>query len=151
MVAGMLLYSGLLLAQEVLQQQPQSDYSDEQIEQFAGAVIKVLPVQQEAQEKMIEVIEDNDLTVDLFNQIANQLQTTGQSEGIDEKDMEKFDKIAGEIKPIQIEMNEKVNEVILEEGLSPQLYHEMVSAYSSNPKIQQKVDQKLAEEREEDE
>ena len=150
MVAGMLMFTGSLTAQEVLQPQPQKDYSDEQIDQFASAVVRVLPVQQEAQAKMIKVIEDNDLSLERFNQIATQLQTSGQAEGVDEKDLEKFDQAAGEIEPIQMDMNERVNEVILEEGLSPQLYQEMANAYTSNPKIKQKVDQKLAEVREEE-
>ena len=45
-----------------------------------------------------------------------------------------------------MDTQQKVNKIVTDAGISPALYQEMIGAYSTNPKIKQKVDQKLAEE-----
>ncbi|MFO8002243.1 MAG: DUF4168 domain-containing protein [Marinilabilia sp.] len=126
-------------------QQEQKEYSEEEIDVFANAVAQVLPIQQEAEEKMIEEIEDQGMELDQFNQIANQMQQGGEPEGVSEEDMETFQNISDEIQGIQMETQQKVNEIISDEGMNPEQYQEMISAYSSDPNIKQKVDEKLAE------
>jgi hypothetical protein len=129
-----------------LPQQPQqTDFSDEQIDLFVSAVVKVLPVQQEIEQEMIKKIEDKGMELDQFNQIATQVQTSGKAEGVAEDDLKKFEEISGEIQNIQMENQEELTKIIREEGLDPQLYQEMMLAYSSNPTVKQKVDEKLSQ------
>ena len=127
------------------QQQGQKDYSEEEIDVFANAVAQVLPIQQEAEKKMIKEIEDQGMEMEQFNQIARQMQQGGEPEGVSEEKMQKFQSISEEIQGIQMETQQKVNKIISDEGMSPAKYQEMIQAYSSNPEIKQKVDEKLGQ------
>ncbi|MFO8129164.1 MAG: DUF4168 domain-containing protein [Bacteroidales bacterium] len=146
LVFTLIFFGGSLIAQG-FEQQPaqQKEYSDEEIDLFASTVVKVIPIQQKAQQDMVNKIQENDMTVEAFNQISNQVQTTGNTEGITEAEMKKFQKISGEIDAIQQGIQAEVNETITGEGMDPQVYQEMVSAYNTDPRIQKKVDEKLAE------
>jgi hypothetical protein len=144
---GMFVIGGVVSAQQQMmpQQQQQKNYSEDEIDLFAEAVIGVLPIQQEAEQKMVSEIEEQGMELDQFNQIARQMQQGVESEGVQEDDMQAFQSISEEIQGIQMETQQEVNQVITETGISPAMYQEMIAAYSSNPQIKQKVDQKLAE------
>lgn len=145
---GMFVMGGFATAQQQMmpqQQKQQKDYSSEEIDLFAEAVVEVLPIQQEAEQKMVKEIEDQGMELDKFNQIARQMQQGAEPQGVAEKEMETFQSISEEIQGIQMKSQQKVNKVITEAGISPAMYQEMIAAYSTNPKIKQKVDQKLAE------
>lgn len=141
---GLGIYGGTLSAQD-FQQQPQQqvEYSEKQIDDFVGAVTKVLPVQQDVEQKMIKEIESKGMELDQFNQIATQVQTTGKAEGVAEADVKKFNQVSEKIQEIQVENQDQINEAIADAGLTPQIYQEMVQAYSRDPQLKQKVDEKL--------
>lgn len=134
--------------QQPQQQQPmqqQKNYSDEDIDLFANSLVKAMPIQQETEQKMIKEIENEGMELDKFNQIARQMQQGGQPEGVSEDEMQTFQDISEKIQGIQMEAQKEVNDIISEEGMTPAKYQEMIGAYSSNPELKQKVDQKLAE------
>jgi hypothetical protein len=138
---------GTLSAQDFMQQpQQQVEYSEKQIDDFVGAVAEVLPVQQEVEQKMIKEIENNGMDLNQFNQIATQLQTSGNAEGVAEADVKKFEKVSEEVQKIQMENQEQINKVIADAGLTPEIYQEMVQAYSRDPQLKEKVDAKLNQE-----
>ncbi|MDN5291294.1 MAG: hypothetical protein PWQ06_1533 [Anaerophaga sp.] len=148
MMVAMFLTTGNVFAQQDMlqQQQQQKEYSDEEIDLFANALVKALPVQREAEKKMIKEIEEQGMELNQFNTIARQMQQGSQPQGVSEEDMETFKSISEEIQKIQMDTQQKVNKIVTDAGISPALYQEMIGAYSTNPKIKQKVDQKLAEE-----
>jgi hypothetical protein len=148
-LGGMFLISGVSVAQNQMMQsqgqQSQKSYSDEDIDLFADVVVKVMPVQQEAQNKMVKEIEGGGMELDKFNQIARQMQQGQQPEGVEDADMEKFQQISQELQSVQLEIQKQMNKIITEAGISPALYQEMIAAYNSNPDVKQQVDEKLAE------
>lgn len=125
-------------------QQSQKEYNEKEIDLFAGTVAEVMPIQQEAQKKMIKKIEEGGMQLNNFNQIARQVQQGGEPEGVSEEQMEKFQAISKEIQTINMGIQKKMTKVITDAGMTPAKYQEMIGAYSSNPKMKQKVDQKLA-------
>ncbi|MDK2843048.1 MAG: hypothetical protein PWQ17_2554 [Anaerophaga sp.] len=147
MMIAMFLATGNVFAQQdILQQRQQKEYSGEEIDLFAEALVETLPVQREAEKKMIKEIEEQGMELNQFNTIARQMQQGNQLQGVSEEDMETFKSISKEIQKIQMDTQRKVNKIVTDAGISPALYQEMIGAYSTNPKIKQKVDQKLAEE-----
>jgi hypothetical protein len=150
-LSGMFLISGVSVAQNQMMQQQgqqsQKSYSDEQIDLFANVVVKVMPVQQEAQQKMVKEIEGGGMELDKFNNIARQMQQGQQPEKLEAADMEKFQKISQQLQSIQMETQKKMNKIISDAGITPTLYKEMITAYSSNPNVKNKVDKKMAEQK----
>ena len=146
----MFLMGGVVHAQQnqmmqQQQQQQQKDYSEEEIDVFANTVAQVLPIQQEAEQKMMKEIENQGMKLDKFNKIARQMQQGGEPKDVSEEEMKTFKSISQEIQGIQMETQQKVNKIISDEGMSPAKYQEMIQAYSSNPEIKKKVDEKLGQ------
>ncbi|MDG5800003.1 DUF4168 domain-containing protein [Marinilabiliaceae bacterium ANBcel2] len=126
------------------EQQQQESYSDEEVTQFVEAVVNAMPIQQEAEQKMVEKIEEEGMELDEFNQIATQIQQTGSMDGLDADDVETFQEISEGIQMIQMEIQQDVNEAIEEAGLTPGAYQQMMAAYQTNPELRQAVDEKMA-------
>ncbi|PRZ02136.1 DUF4168 domain-containing protein [Marinilabilia salmonicolor] len=148
-LTGFFLIGGTAAAQNQMMQeqgkQLQKSYSDEEVDLFADVVVKVVPVQQEAEQKMVKKIEEGGMKLDNFNKIARNMQQGQQPEGLEDADMEKFQSISQQLQAIQMETQKKMNEIISNAGISPALYQEMITAYSTNPDVKKKVDEKLAE------
>ncbi|WP_010663283.1 DUF4168 domain-containing protein [Marinilabilia salmonicolor] len=149
-LTGIFLLGGTVAAQNQMMmqqqgQQTQKSYSDEEVDLFADVVVKVVPVQQDAEKKMMKEIEEGGMKLDNFNQIARQMQQGQQPEGVEEADMKKFQSISQQLQAIQMETQQKMNEIISNAGISPALYQEMIAAYSTNPDVKKKVDEKLAD------
>lgn len=122
-------------------QQVETNFADEELEQFAVAAGKVVVIQQETEEKMIKAIENEDLEINKFNEIlmAQQNQQAEQIEASPE-DLQKFDKAAAEVIKIQNEVQQEMVDAIKEEGLEPQKYEQILLAYQSDANIKAKVD-----------
>lgn len=143
---SMLFSFGAVAQQNSLeQQQPQqevvTDFEDSELQQFAKAAGKMIVIQQETEQKMIEVIEEEELDVNKFNEImtAQQNQQTQDLEA-SEEDLQKFDKAATKIVQMQQEVQGEMVEAIQEEGLEPQKYEQILLAYQSDPEVKAKVD-----------
>lgn len=122
------------------QQETDQNFSDNELKQFAHAAGKVVVIQQETEQKMIKVIEEENLEVQKFNEIleAQQNQPTADID-VSEEDLQKFDKVAGKIVEIQTEVQGEMMKAIEEEGLAPEKYEQILLAYQSNPEVRDKV------------
>lgn len=57
------------------QEQPDFDPSEEQLEAFAAATVRIVEIQQQAQEAMQSAVQESGLTIDEYNAIAQKAQT----------------------------------------------------------------------------
>ncbi len=123
-----------------------ADYSDAELRQFAGAVQKVLNIQEESQYKMMASIEESDLTVDRFNEMLMQ----GQQEGMEaieatEEEITAFNSAINEVQQLQQQMQIEMMEAISEEGLEVDQYQGIMQAYETDPDVREKIDTYFAE------
>ncbi len=123
-----------------------ADYSDAELRQFAGAVQKVLNIQEESQYKMMASIEESDLTVDRFNEMLMQ----GQQEGMEaieatEEEITAFNSAINEVQQLQQQMQIEMMEAISEEGLEVEQYQGIMQAYETDPDVREKIDTYFAE------
>ncbi len=115
-------------------------FSDEELEKFANAVTQVINLQQQGQTEMIEAIEDNDLTVQRFNEINMQAQQMPleEVEATDEE-MENFENANQAVERVQMQLEEILIGTIEEEGLTLEKYEEIMTEYQQNPELQQRI------------
>jgi|SRR5690554_5923594 len=113
------------------QQQVEVEVSDDELELFVGALSLVQEINQKAQQEMVQVIEDNDFTVDEFNQVQQKLQQS-QDADVDKDDKLTFDKIVEGVEQIQMKSQKKMQESIEESGISVNRYQEILLAVQSN-------------------
>lgn len=129
------------------QQTPQvnEDFSEEEYEQFVDINTEVIPVQQEAQEKMIKAIEDKGLKVERFQQLAQAQQTGSLTDASDDaEEIAKFNEAGQEVMEMQKGIQEKVQKVIEDNGLGVQKFQEMSMAYNQSEKVRTKVDEMIS-------
>ena len=125
---------------------PVEDYTDAQLKQFAHAVQNVLSIQESSQDEMMTRIEENDLTVDRFNEMLMQGQQEGQG-AIDatEEELLAFTNAMNEVQQLQQQMQMDMMEAITEEGLNVEQYQGIMQAYETDPEVREKIDAYFAE------
>ncbi len=139
--AILFVYLGVMpsAAQQLPQQQMQpAEYSDNELIVFITTAQKVMPLQQESQEEMIESIEDEDLTVEKFNHIL-EAHSTGQEADATADEIESFNIAMEAIQEIQFEYEQLIVETITDEGMAPAKYEEILANYQQDPELQMRV------------
>jgi hypothetical protein len=140
LMLSFLLFSARTVAQQLPGQQLPAvpEYSDEQLIAFVNIAQKIIPLQQESQEKMVGEIEEENLTVEQFNNIMNAF-SAGENVNVPEQELESFNKALEGIQEIQIEYEEKIISTISEEGMEPEKYSEIIGNYQRDPELQMRV------------
>ncbi len=140
------LFISLAGAQQLPMQQPAEapEYTDTELLVFINAAQKIMPLQQESQMKMIEKIEEEDMTVEKFNEILESF-SNGQNGGVQQTEMESFNNAMEGIQDIQAEYEDLMAEVIIDEGMSAAKYEEIVSNYQRDPELQMRINILLEE------
>ncbi len=130
----------LVMLLSVTIQAQQTEFSDEELEQFADAVTEVMTIQQEGQTEMMTKIEEHDMDVQRFNEINMQAQEMPLDEiEATEEELESFQMINQEIEQIQIELEAELIETIEEQGLSLEKYEAIMGQYQQDPELQQRI------------
>lgn len=144
-----LFFSTTIFAQMVPPAQPQelpSSYTNEELKQFVNAVTKVMVIQEQGQMQMVEAIEENDISIDRFNEMLMQGQQMGQ-ENIQatEEELVAFTNSMNEVQMVQMEMQQNMMAAITNEGLDVEQYQNIMQSYEVNPEVKERVDQYFEE------
>ncbi len=140
---SILFASSAIFAQQ-LPAQETPDYSDEELENFVKAVLKVIPLHQESQALMIDEIEEEGLTTETFNTIL-EAQHKGEDPDVAEEEMKAYKNALLTVQAIELKYNEKIVEEIVDAGITPAKYEEIMAYYQKDPEIQMKVNQIMEE------
>ncbi len=143
LVLSVLFASSAIFAQQ-LKAQESPGYSDEELENFVQAVLEVIPLHQESQALMIQEIEEEDLTIETFNMILES-QHLGEDPDVTEEKMDAFKNALLAVQALELEYNEKITEEIVDAGLSPARYEQIMADYQQDPELQMKVNQIMEE------
>ncbi len=142
------LFAGTIYAQElpIQHEQPvRTDFSDEEIEKFIAVNQKVIAIQQENEQYMIQAIEKEDLDLESFNEILKGQQGEVTTYEASEDELASFNLAAQNIMIIQKDMQEKMEQAVVEEGMELEDFQALMLAYQQSPELQQKVDSQLIE------
>jgi DNA repair ATPase RecN len=146
----MIMIAFMLTSQVFGQQLPElpasqiPEYSDDELISFIKATQQVMPLQQESQMKMIEKIEDENLTVEKFNNIM-ETQSKGEKSDATEEELEAFNKSIEEIQEIQYEYQPIIIKAVEDAGISPAKYDEITNNYQRDPELQVRINVLLEE------
>lgn len=139
------------MAQVPMQGQPQqeinTDFSDQEIEQFVTVFKKANEIQQKNEEVMVQAIQEEDLELERFNEIlvARQQQQSAEDINASAEEMAAFNQAAEKIMTVQQEAQAEIEQII-ENELGMEKYQQIVMAYQQSPEVQEKVNQKLESE-----
>ena len=120
------------------------DFSDDELQRFANAVTQVMDIQQQSQMQMIQIIEDNDMSVERFNELMMESQQApGEEIDAPAEEVATFEEISTEIMQIQDDMEDVITEAIEDQNMTLDEYEAILAAYQQDPELQQRIQQML--------
>lgn len=128
---------------QMQQQMPDMDVSDDELKKFVGVTLEAQQVQMEAQEDMIDIVEEAGYTVERFNEVLTAMQQ-GQTEedlGMSSADMEKFDEIIADLDVIQQAVETNIISIIEKNDMEIERFQEINMAVQMSPELQEKYQQ----------
>jgi len=148
--AGFTAFGTLAMAQQATppqtappaQQGAAQDFSDADLKQFADASSRLMTVQQEGEKTMMGILQEEKLSVDKFNEMAQAHQQQKLAEvGATPEEMAAFNKAAQRMMELQPAMQKDVEAAIQKDGMTLEKYEQIMMAYQQNPSLQEKVNQ----------
>ncbi len=115
------------------------DVSDDELSKFANAYQGITVVNQEAQQKMVKVVEDNGFDIQRFNEIHQASLDPNQEVEVSEEEEAKHKEVVDEIEGMQGEFQKDMEDIIEKEGLEIERYEELAMALQSSQELQQRL------------
>ncbi|MCX2740417.1 DUF4168 domain-containing protein [Pontibacter anaerobius] len=144
LILGATLAAPAAVAQETTPQpqqaQPQN-FSDADLQQFADAITRLMVVQQEGEKAMMGILEEEKLSVDKFNQMAQAHQEQKLDEvGATAEEMAAFNSAAQRMMEMQPTLQKDLEAAIQQDGMTLEKYEQIMMAYRQDQGVQQRVD-----------
>ncbi|MBX0333806.1 DUF4168 domain-containing protein [Pontibacter sp. HSC-14F20] len=138
--------SGSALAQQATPQktpQQTQTISDQDIKLFVDASTRLMELQQESEKAMLVILEEEKLSVDKFNALAqaHQQQKLAEAEGTT-AEKAAFNKAIGRMMEMQPDIEKNMQSAIQKDGMTVERYEQIMLAYQQDPAVQAKI-QKL--------
>lgn len=128
-------------SQPPARQPAQSQVSQKELQQFANAVKKLQPIQENAQNQIVQVIQQENLSEKRFGEIYQsrrnpQAQPTAK---ITPEENKKFDQANAKIEKIEQSTQGQMEQAVKGEGLDIQRFNQIFLSLRQNPDMLQKV------------
>ena len=123
------------------QEAPDANISDQELESFVKAAVKVEKIQKESEGEMVKAIQDEGLEPDRFVEI-NTLQQNPAADTenkVSEKELDNYNKAMKEVQTIQQGVQTEQVKAIEDEGLDVNRYVQIAKAVQQDPDLMKKV------------
>ncbi len=116
-----------------------SEISDEELKQFMTATQHIQSINQETQRTMANVVRQEGLEIQRFNEIQQAQLNSQQEVDATEEEMKQYEKTIEQLEQEQIKARQEMEDKIEAEGLTVDRYEEIVTAIQSDPEVQEKL------------
>ncbi|RDV13842.1 DUF4168 domain-containing protein [Pontibacter diazotrophicus] len=128
------------------QQEAQQNFSDADLQQFADASNRLMLVQQEGEKTMLGILQEENLSIDKFNEMAQAHQQQKLTEvDATAEEMAAFNKAAQRMMDMQPEMQKEVETAIQKDGMTLEKYEQIMMVYRQDPALQERVNQMMGQ------
>ncbi|OKL40685.1 DUF4168 domain-containing protein [Pontibacter flavimaris] len=144
LICGAVLAAPAAMARQTAPQaqpaQPQN-FSDADLQQFADASARLITIQQEGEKAMMGILEEEKLSVDKFNQMAqaHQQQKLSEVEATPEE-MAAFNNAAQRLMEMQPTLQKDLETAIQQDGMTLEKFEQIMLAYRQDQAVQQRID-----------
>jgi len=132
---------------QMQQQQPATDIdmSDDELEQFVEISTELQGVQMESQQEMVAIVENEDLSLEIYNQIAESRDMGQSDEDIDvsSEELEKFERASEKISDIGTEIEAEMDERIEDYEMTRERFQEINLAMQQDPELQRRAQERM--------
>ncbi|MDZ7847712.1 MAG: DUF4168 domain-containing protein [Owenweeksia sp.] len=130
------------MPQQQAQGQADVDFSEEQLKKFVSVAGEVSKLQQGFQQQMMAAIQEEGLTPQEFQTMA-QNQQSGEESTMSAEKQENFSNAMSKVMSMQQEMNKKMESIITEKGMTMQEYQQMAMQIQQSPELSKKVQEMM--------
>jgi hypothetical protein len=128
-------------AQPPVQQAPQAQVSQQDLQKFANAIKKLQPIQRQAQTQITQAIQQQNFSEKRFGEIYQsrrnpQAQPTAK---VTPEESKKFEVVSAKIDQIDKVTQSKMEKTVQEEGLDVKRFNQIFSAIRQDPALLQQV------------
>lgn len=149
-VAALIVFGGFMLGATTAtaqtpqlpqqqQQQQQIDVSDAELAKFANAFQGVRMINMEAQQEMTKVVQEEGMDIERFNQIHQATLNPEVEVDATKEEKEKHQKVIVQLEGLQTSFQERMDEVIQEQDLSPQRFEQIAMVLQQDPELQERL------------
>jgi len=123
------------------QEAPDANISDQELESFVKAAVKVEKLQKDSEGKMVKAIQDEGLEPDRFVEIntLRQSPAADTENTVSEKELDNYNKAMKEVQSIQQGVQTEQVKAIEDEGLDVNRYVQIAKAVQQDPGLMKKV------------
>jgi hypothetical protein len=127
------------------QQPAQTQVSQAELKQFANAVKKLQPIQEDAQNQIVQAIQQEKLSEKRFGEIYQSRRNpqTQPTAKITPEENKQFDQANAKIEQIEQSTQSKMEQAVKGEGLNIQRFNQIFLSLRQNPELLQKVRQMI--------
>jgi hypothetical protein len=136
-VAGMLLF--FLFSTTALMAQEGQKVTDAEISKFAITFQQMRMVNQEAQLQMQQAVKDEEIELQRFNEIHKATLDPNTEVDATAKEQEKYKEAMAEIEKMQVEFQQKIEEMITGNGLTVERYQQIVARLQADQSLQERL------------
>lgn len=124
--------------------QAEEKYDDATLAKFAKAVTGVMTIQQESQHEMMQLIENQGMSIERYNELMMHFEQGQPLENPPkEEEQETYKKISEALGIIQQGLQEKLIKAVESNDISIEKYEAIVQDYQTDPELKQRVDKLL--------
>ena len=126
-------------ATALMAQGTQSQITDAELEKFATVFQQMRMMNQEVQQKMTQVVEEEDMQIQRFNEIHKAELDPAIEVDATEEEQENYETIVSEIEGIQVDFQEKMESLIKDNGLSIERYQQIATRLQTDAQLQERL------------
>lgn len=142
-ITSFLLFTMIGVMSTFAQTEQKEEVSGEELKQFASAFQQVQTVNQEAQQKMVNTVEQEGMEVQRYNEIQQAQQDPNQEANATNEELKQYEAATQDLEKIQVQAQQEMQEKIIEEGLTINRYQEITVIVQNDPELQQKIQEYL--------
>lgn len=124
----------------------ENSFSDDEVEKFVMINKQTMPLQMEAQQDMMNMLKEEGMDINKFQQMAMAAQQGDETMGgATEEEKTKFTTVATKMQTLQQELGIKMQEAVKEEGMEPMKFQQMAMKYQQDAEFRQEIDALMAQ------
>ncbi len=136
--AGVFLFF-VLTATTLFAQADQAKVTDAELNKFAAVFQQMRMMNQEVQQKMAQVVAEEEMEIQRFNEIHKAQLDPAVEVETTEKEKEAYEEIVSEIEEVQLDFQESVQENIEKSGLTIERYKQIATQLQTDAELQERL------------
>jgi len=121
------------------------DVSEEELEQFVTTISEIEPIQIELQTDVQKIVQEEDITMERFQQLMMAMQNPQMAQDVEisDEERESIEKLQPELNALQMKAEEKVVQKIEDNGLEVERYQAIMMGAQQDQELMTRLQEAL--------